>query len=81
MAILSFKMDFPGQNGVVPRIGRLYSNDNLATVAGAGYINPIVNAQSISVSSSDIIAVAASDGNEFYRPSISSGVITLNLIS
>ena len=83
MAVLSFRMDFPGQNNVVPRLGRLYSDDVLATVAGAGYLNPILSAQSISVTAADIIAVAASNGNEFYRPSVNAadGVVTLNLIS
>ena len=82
MAIVSFRMDFPGQVGIYPRVGKLQSTDDLATVAGAGYLDAVANAQSISVTSSDIVAVTASDGNEFYRPTVSStGVITLNLIS
>lgn len=77
MAILSFRMDFVGQ-GVNPRIGRLNSTDTLATCDNAGYLNPIMAAQSISLLSTDIIAVSASDGNNFYKPSIAAdGTVTL----
>lgn len=78
MPIISFKIDFPGSQGVNPRIGRLNSSDTLATCDNAGYLNPVLTAQSISLMTTDIIAVSASDGNNFYKPSIATdGTVTL----
>lgn len=69
MAILEFNVVFPGQNNSIkPRFGHLHTTDNLATVSAAGYLNPYITANSISVLDSDFIFVSASDGHQIYKP-------------
>jgi len=61
MSILSLKMDFPGYSGVTPRVGKLFSNDPIATVTSAGYINNYVRGNNIPIFKTDAMTVAASD--------------------
>jgi len=83
MSVYSFQINFPGQNnGVVPRIGHLYTQvDNLATVTTAGYLNPYIQSQGFSVLPTDLIAVVATDGTQWYKPVFSAtGVCTLTAL-
>ena len=81
MAVTEFKLNFVGE-GLDPRLGRIKTTDNLATVVGAGYLNPLVLSQGLDIRESDFLFVAASDGNQVYQPSINAGtgVITLVLL-
>ena len=42
MAVLSFNVNFPGQSGVYPSEIIIETNDTLATVTTAGYLNGMV---------------------------------------
>lgn len=69
MGITSIQRDW----GVSPSIVRITSTDNLATVAGSAYLTAQdANIQSINNGAfawvvGDLVAVAASDGSEFFR--------------
>jgi hypothetical protein len=79
MSILSLRMNFPGDNYQAVRLGRLHSSDNLATVTAAGYLNNYVKMNAVALYKTDFVHVAASDGNQIYKPTFSaSGVITLS---
>jgi len=81
MSIISLRTNSPGQNYKAPRLCELQSSDALATVTAAGYLNPYVKMQSIALYTTDVVQVAASDGNQFYKPVFSaSGVITLTAL-
>jgi hypothetical protein len=82
MAIQTFNINFPGQNnGVVPRFGHLSTNQTLATVTTAGYLNPYMLSQGFSILPSDIIFVYASNGTQIYKPVFgASGVVTLTVL-
>lgn len=81
MAIISLRTNSPGKNYQAPRLCELQSTDALATVTASGYLNPYVLMQSIALYSTDIVQVAASDGNQFYKPVFSaSGTITLTAL-
>lgn len=64
--------DFAGEIGIKPRLVRLDTDGTLSEITTAGFINyPAVN--------SDMVAVNYSDGQGWFKPTIStSGVITLN---
>jgi hypothetical protein len=80
MAIESFQINFPGQL-VNPRIGHLLTTDTLATVTAAGYLNPYMKSQGFSILPTDFIAVAAADGNQWYKPVFGAGgVVTLTVL-
>lgn len=74
--IIDFQMDFVQQNGL-PRIGRMVSTDTLSAVAAASYVNPYIANANITLLPTDFIAVSASNGNHWFYPSISAGVVTL----
>jgi hypothetical protein len=81
MSIVSLRTNSPGQNYQAPRLCELQSSDALATVVAAGYLNPYIKMQSIALYSTDVVQVAASDGNQFYKPVFSaSGQITLTVL-
>lgn len=80
MAITEFQINFPGQ-GINPRFGHLKTSDTLATVAGAGYLNPYMAAQGFSILPTDFIFVAASDGHQIYKPVFGAdGTVTLTVL-
>lgn len=60
-----------------PRILPLVVTDNVGTVTTAGYINQFVN--EVQVLPTDIFLIAYSGGVNFFKVSISAGVITLSL--
>jgi hypothetical protein len=83
MPITNFKVQFPGQtsDGVLPRFGHLLSTDTLAQVSAAGYLNPYLLSQGMDLKPSDFIFVAASDGNQIYKPVFASnGTVTLTVL-
>ncbi len=81
MAILSLRMNSPGNNFQAPRLGFMQSSDALATVVGASYVNKYVLMNSIALYSTDVIQVSASNGNQFYKPVFAAnGAITLTVL-
>lgn len=81
MAILEFNAIFPGQVSVKPRFVHILTDNSLAQVAAAGFLDAYVQAQSVNILASDFIFVSASDGNQIYRATIgASGSIDLNTL-
>jgi hypothetical protein len=60
MAILSIYPNDPGHAGDRPAIQRILTNDTIATVTTAGYLNAAVQSHLINLSQSDMILVATS---------------------
>jgi hypothetical protein len=82
MSVYSFTINFPGQNnGVVPRIGHLYSQvDDLATISGAGYLDSYIKSQGFSVLATDLIAAVGTDGTQWYKPVFTAGSCQLTVL-
>jgi len=80
---LVFQVNLPGQeeDGTLPRIVRIKCGNTLAQVIGAGFLNNIVASQGLALYTSDFVFVAASDGNQIYKPTFgANGVITLAVL-
>ncbi len=80
---LVFDAELPGQSqdGSNARYIRMKCGNTLAQVVGAGFLNPLIAAQGLTLYSSDFVFVAASDGNQIYKPVIGAGgVITLTVL-
>lgn len=81
MSINQFTINFPGQNNIVPRFGHLYApNNTLSQVAGAGFLDSYIKSQGFSVLATDLIAVVASDGTQWYKPVFTSGSCQLTVL-
>ncbi len=81
MPIQSLRTNSPGLNYKSARLCQLHTTDTLAVTVAAGYLNPYVKMQSIALYTTDFMHVAASDGNQIYKPVFSaSGVITLTAL-
>ena len=77
---LVISVNLPGQpeDGSQVRFVRLKCGNTLAQVIGAGYLDSLVRSQGLALYESDFVFVAASDGNQIYKPTFgASGVITL----
>lgn len=71
-------VDFAGQVGVNPRLGRVLALDKTFTqVTTAGFLNAAVKSGEATVLPTDFFAVTYNGGFGWFYPSISSGVITL----
>lgn len=76
-----------GQVGVLPGSVKMITTDSLATITTAGYLNGVGNQlPTVEVAPSDVIeclygynSVTDAGTLAFFQPSISNGVITLNL--
>ncbi len=80
---LVFDCELPGQSqdGSNSRICRMKCENTLAQVDDAGFLNPLIAAQGLTLYSSDFVFVAASDGNQIFKPVIGAGgVITLTVL-
>ena len=80
---LVFDCMFAGHDtdGALPRLCVLKCGNTLAEVTGAGFLNPLIAAQGLTVYESDFFFVSAANGNQIYKPVISaSGVITLTVL-
>jgi len=80
MSVLSFQINFPGQ-AVNPRLGHLLSDDTLAVVTGAGYLDYYVNSQGFSLLPTDFVLVMASDGGALCTVAESAGSFKLTSIT
>jgi hypothetical protein len=78
MPILEMSTVYAGQNqNSKPRFVKIHTTDNLATVVGAGYLNPYIQSEGLNIVPSDFVFVSASDGHQIYKPTFSGTVITL----
>ena len=80
---LVFAVNLPGQpeDGTNVRFVRIKCDNTLAEVTGAGFINPLVKSQGLAMYESDFVFVAASNGNQIYKPVFGAdGVITLTVL-
>lgn len=68
MPIISFSIEFAGESSAVPRLGRLHSDDVLATVTSAGYMDKYLQTNDIALFRTDMIAVTAFNGTQWYQP-------------
>lgn len=82
MSVYSFSINFPGQNNnVTPRFGHMYApNNTLSEVAAAGFLDQYIKSQGFSLLPTDIIGVAASNGNQWYKPVFTAGSCQLTVL-
>ena len=73
MPVLRLTTNTPGYNYQNGRLCVLHSNDPIATVTAAGYLNNYLIQQSIALYTSDFVHVAASDGTQVYKPAFTNG--------
>ena len=73
MPVLSLRTNFAGENYQAARLVRLSSNDTIATVTSAGYLNNYLVMQSIALYTTDFVHVAASNGTQIYKPVFTNG--------
>ena len=82
MPILNIDTDVTGLAGVLPRAIYILTNDNLATITTAGYLNKSVQ-NGLSVSNKDSALIYGTDlaggnpGNQWFQVQISGGVTSL----
>lgn len=80
MGILQINTELVGESGVNPRLVRIVSDDNLATITAAGYLNP-VSLQGYTIFPTDFIFMDYDlpIQHDIFIPSITNGIITLVL--
>lgn len=77
---LVFDAELPGQaqDGTNVRFVRMKCGNTLAQCMAAGFLNPLVAAQGLTLYTSDFVFLSASDGNAALKPTFGAGgVITL----
>lgn len=81
MSVKNFKISFAGEAEVVtPRLGRLHSTDTLAVVTAAGYLDVYLKSSGFSLRATDLVAVVASDGSQWYKPVFTAGSCRLTAL-
>lgn len=77
MTILSLKMDFPGQVSVIPRQGKLFTNNTIAQATAAGFLNTYVKNTNTPIFKTDTVSVAASDDTKLCKVVLTGSSIQL----
>jgi hypothetical protein len=79
---LVFDVNLPGQpeDGSQVRFVRIKCNNTLSEVTAAGFMDAAIKSQGLALYESDFVFVAASDGNQIYKPVISAGSVTLTIL-
>lgn len=79
---LVFEVNLPGQpeDGSQVRFVRIKCNNTLAEVTAAGFMDAAIKSQGLALYASDFVFVAASDGNQIYKPVIAAGSVTLTVL-
>lgn len=79
---LVFDVNLPGQpeDGSQVRFVRLKCGNTLSQVTAAGFLDSAIKSQGLALYESDFVFVAASDGNQIYKPVISAGSVTLTVL-
>ena len=79
--INQLKLNFPGNNGVVPRMGSLYCpNSTLSQISAAGFLDNYIKTQNTAVYATDFIAAVGSDGHQWYKPVFTAGSCQLTVL-
>ena len=73
MPVLSLRANRPGDTTTDVRLVELKSNDAIATVTAAGYLNNYLVMNAVGLYTSDFVHVAASDGTQIYKPAFTNG--------
>lgn len=79
---LVFEVNLPGQpeDGSQVRFVRVKCQNTLAEVTAAGFMDAAIKSQGLALYESDFVFVAASDGNQIYKPVIAAGSVTLTVL-
>lgn len=79
---LVFEVNLPGQpeDGSQVRFVRLKCGNTLAEVTAAGFLDAAIKSQGLALYESDFVFVAASNGNQIYKPVIAAGSVTLTAL-
>jgi hypothetical protein len=79
---LVFDVNLPGQpeDGSQVRFVRIKCGNTLSEVTAAGFMDAAIKSQGLALYESDFVFVAASDGNQIYKPVISAGSVTLTVL-
>ena len=79
---LVFEVNLPGQpeDGSQVRFVRIKCNNTLAEVTAAGFMDAAIKSQGLALYASDFVFVAASDGNQIYKPVIAANSVTLTAL-
>ena len=79
--IKQLKLNFPGQNDIIPRFGHLYAPDNtLAEIAAAGFLDNYLKTQQPGLLPTDFIGAVGSDGHQWYKPVFVAGSCQLTVL-
>jgi hypothetical protein len=81
MPITFLKMDFVGEQGVSPRLGRMITTDAFEDITQEDYVVPYANAQNIAFEPTDMIAISYSDGRGWFNVMIDGDSVLLSPIS
>lgn len=79
---LVFEVNLPGQpeDGSQVRFVRIKCNNTLSQVTAAGFMDAAIKSQGLALYESDFVFVAASDGNQIYKPVIAANSVTLTAL-
>lgn len=79
---LVFEVNLPGQpeDGSQVRFVRVKCGNTLAEVATAGYMDQAIKSLGLTLYESDFVFVAASNGNQIYKPVIAANSVTLTVL-
>jgi hypothetical protein len=77
-----FDINLPGQpeDGSQVRFVRIKCENTLSQVTAAGFLDQLIKSQGLSMYASDFVFVAASDGNQVYKPVITAGSVQLTAL-
>jgi hypothetical protein len=79
--INQLKLNFPGHNDVIPRIGSLYCpKSTLAQISAAGFLDNYIKTQNTVVYANDFIAAVGSDGHQWFKPVFTNGSCQLTVL-
>lgn len=81
MGILQINTELLGESGVNPRLVRIVCDDDFSTITTAGYLNP-VSLQGYLIFPTDFVFMDYGNppiNHDIFIPSITNGIITLNL--
>jgi len=79
---ITLVLNFAGENnGIVPRMGRLYCpNNTLSEIAAAGFLDNYLSTQNVSLLATDFVAAVGSNGHQWYKPVFTNGSCQLTVL-
>ena len=81
-AKVTLSLNFSGENnGVIPRMGRLYAPSNtLSQVAAAGFLDNYLKTSNNNLLATDFVMCTASNGHQIYKPVFTNGSCQLTVL-